>query len=393
MRGWQAFTLAVLAGVLGLALGNRVALIAALALSAVLLIGGVYRFFSVGDVRSTRQMGDDIVMWGDDYAQQVTLTNHSILPIPAIRVVDQTTLPEHPGGYVTSLKARRSVTWDIAVPCRQRGRYQVGPIEATMSDPLGLFPVTRRIGAAASILVLPRWVPLTRSALKLDGFLPGEARGRMRGESPPTVTSVRDYSAGDSMASIHWPASARTGQLMTKLFDPEVQTSLWLALDLDGDLPADVEELLVTAATSLGMYSLQQAKLRVGLIASGQIPAVLGCERGKPQQYRLQETLAEVHAGQAATLLTQFGPLQQRLGPGHAVVLLTASGPEKWGAWLARQARQGVAVRIVQVVAAEAAAVQWGLPTVTIPLALGDPAYQGELMQCLEGRARSAVTA
>jgi uncharacterized protein (DUF58 family) len=390
MRAWQAIILAVIAALVGFGIGNHVAAIAALALVAVVLVGVIYRLFSVGDVRGERLVGDDIVAWGASFSQQITLTNQSWVPIPAIRVVDQTTLPDHPGGYVTNLNARRSVTWDVAVPCRQRGRYQIGPVEATMSDPLGLFPVTRRIGQTASILVLPRWVPLTRSGLKLDGFLPGEARGRRRGEAPPTVNGVRQYIAGDSVASIHWQASARNGQLMTKLFDPEVQTSLWLALDLDGDLAPEVEDLLVTAATSLAMYGLHQVNLRVGLIASGAVPIMLATERGKTQQYRLQEVLAEAHAGNNATLLTQVASLERRLGPGHAVVLLTAQPPTHWGAWVNLLAQQGVAVRIVSVTTETHDVTHWAVPTIHVPLAYGDPAQEAALVQCLEGRARAA---
>lgn len=390
MRAWQALLLAGVAALVGLGFGNHVATIAALALIAVVLVGALYRLFSVGDVRSERQIGADIVAWGATFMQQITLTNQSWVPIPAIRVVDQTTLPDHPGGYVTNLKARRSVTWDVAVPCRQRGRYQIGPVEATMSDPLGLFPVTRRIGQTASILVLPRWVPLMRSALKLDGFLPGEARGRRRGEAPPTVNGVRQYIAGDSIAAIHWQASARNGQLMTKLFDPEVQTSLWLALDLDGMLAPEVEDLLVTAATSLAMYGLRQVNLRVGLIASGAVPIILSAERGKKQHYRMQEVLAEAHTGSNAALLTQMAALERRLGPGQAVVLLTAQTPQQWGGWVALMSLQGVAVRVVQVTTDESPHAQWAVPTIYVPLAFGDPAQETALMLCLEGRTRAS---
>lgn len=390
MRVWQALVLAAVALLVGLGTGNHVATIAGLALIAVILVGAMYRLFSVGDVRSERHLSDDIVAWGGSFMQQITLTNHSWVPIPAIRVVDQTTLPDHPGGYVTNLKARRTVTWDVAMPCRQRGRYQIGPVEATMSDPLGLFPVTRRIGQTASILVLPRWVPLTRSALNLDGLVSGEARGRRRGETPPTVTGVRQYVAGDSVASIHWQASARTGQMMTKLFDPEVQTSLWLALDLDGPLAPDAEELLVTIGTSLAMYGLHQVNLRVGLIASGKVPVILAAERGKTQIYRLQEMLAEVHAGDDATLLKQAAALERRLGPGHSVVLLTAQRPAQLGMWVNMLTQQGVAARVVHVTTDENDLAQWPVPSIHVPLAFADPAQETALVQCLEGRAGAA---
>lgn len=215
MRGWQAFLLVIVAALVGLATGSRSIQMAALALAALLIIAVLYRTLLVGDVRGIRQVSDSIVSWGDSFAQRITLTNRARLAIPAIRVTDLSTLPDHPHGYVTSLPARRSVTWDVEIPCQQRGRYRLGPVETHMSDPLGLFPVSRLVGAATSVLVLPRWVPLNRCALRLDGFLPGEARGRRRGESPPSFYSVREYAVGDNIATIHWPASARSGQLMT----------------------------------------------------------------------------------------------------------------------------------------------------------------------------------
>jgi uncharacterized protein (DUF58 family) len=298
--------------------------------------------------------------------------NRSPLRIPAVRISDGSTLPNHPHGYVTNLPARRSVTWDIEVPCLIRGRYRVGPVEAHMSDPLGLFPVQQEVSRATSVLVLPRWAPLRRSAIKLDGFMPGEARGRRSGESPPSVAGIRDYAPGDHIAAIHWPASARSGQLMTKQFDPEVHTSLWLALDLDGALPPALEELLVTVTTSLAMFGLGRANLRVGMIVSGSIPATLASERGKPHLYRMQEVLAEVHSGTAARLVEEFARLDRRLGPGQVVVLVTSRGPEVWGDWVGRLVHRGIATRVVQVQADGASSMShWSVPALQLPVALG----------------------
>jgi uncharacterized protein (DUF58 family) len=213
--------------------------------------------------------------------------------------------------------------------------------------------------------------------------MPGEARGRRRGESPPAVVSVREYAAGDSIAAIHWPASARAGQLMTKLFDPEIQTSLWLALDLDGALDPAVEELLVTTGTSLGLYGLRQSALRVGLVASGAVPAELPSERGRPQQYRLQEVLAEVHAGTdvGATLVDQLAKIDRQLGIGHVVVLLTQRGPDVWADWLQRLARRGVGTRVVYVAELP---MSWPVHSVHLTSSLADPARSDALVEALE---------
>ena len=204
MRAWQALIFVALAGIAALATGNHALQVAAVALVALLLIGLLYRVLLAADVGGQREMNDNVISWGGLLTQRMTLTNRSRLRAPTVRLTDASTLPEHPHGYVTSLQGRRSITWEIDITCFSRGRFRLGPVEATMSDPLGLFPVRRRISETTSVLVLPRWVPLRRTALKLDGFMPGEARSQRRGEAPPSVSSVRDYSVGDAIAAIHW---------------------------------------------------------------------------------------------------------------------------------------------------------------------------------------------
>jgi uncharacterized protein (DUF58 family) len=390
MRGWQTVVLALIAGTIGLATGSRPVQIAALALAALLIVGVGYRRLLVGDVAGTREISESIISWGEVLTQKITLTNRARLGIPAIRITDQSTLPDHPRGYVTSLQAKRTITWELDIPCQRRGRYRLGPVEAHMSDPLGMFPVRRSLGEVISVLVLPRWVPLKRTALKLDGFMPGEARGKRRGESPPSVASVREYTSGDSVSAIHWPASARSGQLMTKLFDPEIQTTLWIALDLDGIMAAEEEELLVVIAASLGIYALHQANLRVGLVASGEVPINMPSERGKRHQYKLQELLAEARSGESTQLSKQFNLIEQQLGPGQVVTLITPRGPEVWGGWLQHLLRRGIAVRVVQVQTGTDDGKEhgsaWPVPSLWVPMRLLSLEKQGELISRLEGR-------
>lgn len=384
MRAWQALVLAAIAGTLGLAVGSRPVQVAAVALIVLLLIGVVYRVLLVGDVLGSRLVPDSVIPWGGVFQQQIALTNGSRARIPSITVTDQATLPDHPHGYVTSLGAKRSVTWEVEVPCRARGRYRIGPVEARMSDPLGLFPVRRTLGSAASVLVLPRWVPLRRCALKLNGFMPGEARGQLYGEAPPAVASVREYTPGDSTAAIHWAATARLGHLMTKLFDPEVQTTVWLALDLDstpsGPAP-QAEELLVTVAASLGTYALARANLRVGLLASGMLPARLPSERGRTHLNHLQEVLAEVHTGDAQTLGALLAHADRQFGPGQVLLLLTARGPDTWSPPIGRLLRKGVAVRVFAVGDQPA---HWGVPSVTMPARYNEEPRERALISILE---------
>ena len=398
MRTWQfwpVLALALAATVLGLATNNAPAEIAALATLAVLLLGGIYRLLLSGEIAGERHVTAAVIPWGGSLTQIVTLTNRSRLRVAGVRVVDDATLPQHPAGYVASLPGRRSLTWDVSVPCRTRGRYQVGPLTASTTDPLGLFPSTHTVEPGRSVLVLPRWVQLTRCALALDGALPGDFRGHHLQETPLSVAGVRVYEPGDPVAKIHWPASARAGSLMTKQFDQEVQSTLWLALDLDGDIPFDTEELLVTIATSLGMYALQQKNLHVGLLASGAVPVVLQPARDRAHLRRMQEHLAEVHAGTREALLDQLAALNQHIRPQQVLLLITGHNAEVWAPRLPLFLQRGVAVRAVQVVddlersdgserASTTSGSSWPVPHLRIPVVLYDPHLAANLVDALE---------
>ncbi len=152
----------------------------------------------------------------------------------------------------------------------------------------------------------------------------------------------------------------------------------------------------MTATTSLAIYALHEANLRVGLVASGMFPVTVPSERGKPHQYQLQEVLAEVRAGSAA-LSDQLAKLDRQFGPGQVVVLITAHGPAVWGTWLGRLFRRGVATRIVEVRqgAAEPSresigAARWSVPAIYLPVELARVAQERTLVSYLEGRDAAA---
>src|SRR5262249_17371045 len=146
----------------------------------------------------------------------------------------------------------------MTAPCRQRGRWIVGPVLASAAD---LVPLTgehwTEVARARSVLVLGRYVTLTGVALPLDGIEAGAGAGKRRGSEPPGVAGIREYEPGDPLGSIDWMTTARTGQLMTRMYEsqPPVQVSISVAVDGDAD-PAteEHEELLNVIATSLVVH-------------------------------------------------------------------------------------------------------------------------------------------
>jgi uncharacterized protein (DUF58 family) len=126
----------------------------------------------------------------------------------------------------------------MGAPCLKRGLYTVGPLTVRSGDPFGLFRVRRTFGALHSLLVYP--LP---EALPHFWAPPAELAGDGRVRRPthfvtPTAASVREYEPGDSFGRIHWPSTARLGQLMVKTFDVEPASDVWVVLDLQREVQA-----------------------------------------------------------------------------------------------------------------------------------------------------------
>ena len=101
------------------------------------------------------------------------------------------------------------------LPTRQRGIFDVGPVEVTRRDAFELLRTSRRYGDVERIWVYPR-------VLDFRPLPSGQTRhldGPSSDTSPQgniTFHRLRDYVAGDDLRLVHWRSSARTGRLVVK---------------------------------------------------------------------------------------------------------------------------------------------------------------------------------
>ena len=100
-----------------------------------------------------------------------------------------------------------------------------------LRDPFGLTNRFAEVGATGDIVVLPRIDPL------VGGRPPGNGVGA-EGEIPFMVAlhgeddqSIREYRDGDDLRRIHWPATARTGDLMVRQEDRPARRRAMILLD------------------------------------------------------------------------------------------------------------------------------------------------------------------
>ena len=87
------------------------------------------------------------------------------------------------------------------------------------------------------------------------------------------MVGIREYRAGDSLNRIHWRATARTGRLHTRIFQPTCIQGAMLVLDMHTDSNPDRNEpartdLAVTMAASLA-HTLYLMNQPFGLVSNG----------------------------------------------------------------------------------------------------------------------------
>jgi uncharacterized protein (DUF58 family) len=279
---WLIAALALLVVAVVLKLGlfayAMYALVGVILLSRVLVNGWS------SNLSATREISRERIKIGDSTAVVIVLENRSWLPIPWLLVEDL--LPRRalihvpPNLQVTGRRlqlvsfrgrARRTITYQLKAHCR--GYYQLGPLVAETGDVFGLYRRYRVLSEPSFLLVVPEVIPL--AGFDIASRRPiGEVRMSHRlFEDPTRIAGVRAYQAGDPLNRVHWQATARTGQLHSKIYEPSTVAGATLLVDFHEKSFAAADEpvrseLAITAAASIAGAIFQMGQ-QVGLVTNG----------------------------------------------------------------------------------------------------------------------------
>lgn len=319
-----------------------------------------------------RRVSRDRAFYGDTVEVELTATNAKPLPLTRLELSDQVTSnvdivgrqlerSEQANARILrtlySLGMYERVQYTYRVPCRSRGWHRFGPGVAAASDPLGLTARREPIAGSVRFLVYPRMVPITELIVP-----PRQPFGDFRPtqsviEDPMRMAGVRDYVPGDSPRRIHWRATARTGSLQTRVYEPSASPVAAIFLDTitfsylwEGQNSA-LLELAVTTAASLASQLLE-GRHQVGVYANAPIPGRSRTVRVPPGRRpgQLMRILEEL-----ATLVPAFGDRIERmvmeelprLPWGSTVVIVTCRVTEGLQRSLLRLARNSGTQRFV----------------------------------------------
>ncbi len=288
---------------------------------------------------------------GDRLKVTYTLRNTGRLPKPWLEVHNPTTLPGGLTGRALSLGGRLERSWLVRLSLARRGHFRIEPLQIRTGDPFGFFEASAGVGQGVTLVVYPRIEALPLWRLPPANVEGARASPERTLQTTPLATSVRPYAPGDSMNRIHWPTTARLGEIQVKEFELERTADAWIFLDLDAEWEAgagdgSTTEVAVRAAASIMDKAIGENRA-VGLTVNGHRTTVLPADRGARQRLKILQLLAAVEAdGQTPldeALITGVG----RLRRGMTAVIITASQDPGFVRPLASLRARGISAVVV----------------------------------------------
>ncbi len=216
---------------------------------------------------------------GDIIDYHITVSNDKLLPMIWLDISDAFPLGLQTGGayrrgvgaeaeidhrITTSLLPYQRVTWRYRIRCRARGNHRIGPARLRSGDMFGVTAAEEHVTTVDYLLVYPRIVDLRRLMNLCERPL-GPSRGRRLIQDDPTrFVGLRDYLPSDPLKRIDWKATARRGELTSRIFEPAATRSLLIALNArTGDAAWQgsnrrLFERAVTVAASVADYARRE---------------------------------------------------------------------------------------------------------------------------------------
>ncbi|NCB62570.1 MAG: DUF58 domain-containing protein [Clostridia bacterium] len=188
----------------------------------------------------------------------VGFANRGVLPVAragcTLRVRNALGPWEKPRGSSLLLAGKSSRSVEYPVASDYAGKLECRVEKIGCYDFLGLFRCRRLPDLEAWAFVMPRAVPILPelTAEPVPDWDGEHVHPGKPGEDPSETFDIRAYREGDSLRSIHWKLSGRTGELMVREFAQPVSDAVELLLDLCGSMEG--QDLLLDALCSLHLF-------------------------------------------------------------------------------------------------------------------------------------------
>ncbi len=291
---------------------------------------------------------------GEPTEVQIIIENNKLLPVSWLRASDgwpvivgpeeaDILAPSHDPtrGYLVNLYSLRwheRITRRYRLLFRKRGIYEIGPLLLEAGDLFGMYEQREEQPGLAYLTVFPEILPLERLQLRAEDPFGDRRTPRPLFEDPTRPGGIRPYHPQDGFRRIHWPATARTGELQTKVYQPVSARMMVICLNISTEVqfwlgysPPILEQLVKVCATLA--YQGVENGYSVGLFSNG-------CLAHADQPFRIQPgrspnqlaVLLQALAGVTPYVIAPFESFLVRsmseIPFGATIIIVTALVPE-----------------------------------------------------------------
>jgi len=333
----------------GLLLNIQSMLAVALILFVVAAAGWLWNEFSLFGLHYQRHFSERRAFLGETIELTLEVRNQKFLPLTWLHITDvfPASLPLDQGEVVVNPATNQGEYLTFWMPgafqrlkrnftfhCTERGYHAYGPITISTGDGFGLFTRRAKRYNHEHIIVYPRIYSVAEMRLPAKNPFGDRGAERRIFEDPMRTRGIREWQPGDGLRRVHWKATARHRQMLSRIYEPSEDPQVLIFLNVStmrrawqGSIP-ELLERTISVAGSLAALCVDK-RLPVGLIANGFLPGSDQTTRLLPgrspdQLVRILELLAAVtpvFAQPIEELLLREAP---RLPWGATIVVVTA---------------------------------------------------------------------
>ncbi len=342
----------------GLATNSRLLTAAAACLFVIAAAGWAWNGLSLFGLSYTRRLSETRAFLGETVELTLEVRNRKFLPVTWLQIIDifPSSLPlDNPLGGMAQVRINRTtnlgeftsfwsagafgrLTRRFTVHCTRRGYHTYGPALLSTGDAFGMFGRKGKLPVQQRLIVYPRVYRVAELGLPAKNpFGERTAEARLV-EDPLRTAGIRSWQPGDGLKRVHWKATARHDELLSRVYEPSQEPQILIFLNvatLERHWLGHIPELMERAISVAGSLAALCAELRlpVGLIANGFMPGSdqplrLLPGRSPDQLMRILELLATVTGFAAEPIEDLLLHESPRLPWGSTLLVVTAIAHE-----------------------------------------------------------------
>lgn len=199
------------------------------------VISYLYTLYVYVRFKIYQSLDSHVVVKGDWNNYSFVIGNEDFVAFRNVKVnflYDKSTIQKTDDTVEYSLLPGEKEGLETKIRCNYRGEYFIGVDSIEVTDFLYLFKITYPLSSKLKVLVLPRVLKLEQLGIAPTFLDPKNPVNNSNNIEEELDTEIRRYNPGDNKKRIHWKASAKVNELLSRKYYIKHKAEAVLFMDL-----------------------------------------------------------------------------------------------------------------------------------------------------------------